>query len=58
MPIYQRNYAWEQDEIAALIQDVCDAFKDGRQTYFIGTLVPFHRGDQVYEVQVGNFDIL
>ena len=26
IPIYQRNYAWEKDEVFALIQDVFDAF--------------------------------
>ena len=25
IPIYQRNYAWEKDEISALIQDVYNA---------------------------------
>ncbi len=50
VPIYQRNYAWEKDEISALIQDVYDAFASQKQTYFIGTLVSFHKGDQVYEV--------
>ncbi|NIK70447.1 DUF262 domain-containing protein [Paenibacillus sp. BK720] len=50
VPIYQRNYAWEKDEISALIQDVFDAFTAKKQTYFIGTLVSFHKGDQVYEV--------
>ena len=50
VPIYQRNYAWEKDEISALIQDVYDAYSAKKQTYFIGTLVSFHRGEQVYEV--------
>lgn len=50
VPIYQRNFAWEKDEISALIQDVYDAFTTEKQTYFIGTLVTFHKGDQVYEV--------
>ncbi|MHB8091110.1 MAG: DUF262 domain-containing protein [Syntrophales bacterium] len=50
VPIYQRNYAWEKDEISALIQDVYDAWTAKKQTYFIGTLVSFHKGDQVYEV--------
>jgi hypothetical protein len=50
VPIYQRNYAWEKDEISALIQDVYDANIAKKQTYFIGTLVSFHKGDQVYEV--------
>lgn len=55
VPIYQRNYAWEDDEITALIQDVYDACLHNRNaskkgTYFIGTLVSYHKGDQVYEV--------
>ena len=50
VPIYQRNYAWEKDEISALIQDVYDAYIAKKFTYFIGTLVSFHKGDQVYEV--------
>lgn len=50
VPIYQRNYAWESDEISALIQDVYDAFVAKNKTYFIGTLVSFHKGDHVYEV--------
>lgn len=50
VPIYQRNYAWEKDEISALIQDVYDAYSSKKQSYYIGTLVSFHKGDQVYEV--------
>jgi len=50
VPIYQRNYAWEKDEISALIQDVYDAYDAKKEKYFIGTLVSFHKGDQVYEV--------
>ena len=50
VPIYQRNYAWQKDEISTLIQDVYDALYSGKETYYIGTLVSFHKGDQVYEV--------
>lgn len=55
VPIYQRNYAWEEDEITALIQDVYDAHVKNRNVsfknnYFIGTLVSYHKGDHVYEV--------
>ncbi len=51
VPIYQRNFAWEKDEISALIQDVYDACTAKEQNkYYIGTLVSFHKGDQVYEV--------
>src|SRR5690606_9771193 len=55
VPIYQRNNAWEDEEITALIQDVYDAYQKDKNstikgTYFIGTLVSYHKGDQVYEV--------
>ena len=50
VPIYQRNYAWEKEEISALIQDVYDAFQLSKSTYFIGTLVTFDKGDSIFEV--------
>ena len=51
IPIYQRNYAWEKDEITALVQDIYDAYrKDANRPYYIGTLVSYHKGERVYEV--------
>lgn len=51
VPVYQRNYAWEEDEITALIKDVYDMFQKSPQIpYYIGTLVTYKRGDNVYEV--------
>ena len=50
VPIYQRNYAWETDEIKALVQDVYDAFNVHKNAYYIGTLVTFHKGKHVYEI--------
>lgn len=51
IPVYQRNYAWEEDEITALIKDVYDSFvKNKNDFYYIGTLVTYRRGDSVYEV--------
>ncbi len=51
IPIYQRNYAWEKDEIAALISDVFDEFKKGAdKPYYIGTLVSYPKGDNTYEI--------
>lgn len=50
IPVYQRNYAWEEDEITALVKDVYDSFKNKKETYYIGTLVTYKRGDSVYEV--------
>lgn len=51
IPVYQRNYAWEEDEITALIKDVYDsACKNSKTPYYIGTLVTYKRGDSEYEV--------
>ncbi len=51
IPVYQRNYAWEDDEITALIKDVYDSFhKNEKAPYYIGTLVTYKRGDSEYEV--------
>ncbi|MCH5306719.1 MAG: DUF262 domain-containing protein [Prevotella sp.] len=50
IPIYQRNYAWEEDEITALIKDVYDSFCNRKPVYYIGTLVTYKREDNEYEV--------
>lgn len=48
IPIYQRNYAWEREEIYALIKDVYDSLK--KPVYYIGTLVTYKRDENIYEV--------
>lgn len=51
IPIYQRNYAWDECEITQLIQDIID-YLPGKCNYYIGTLVVFERMDgnhSVYE---------
>lgn len=51
IPVYQRNYAWEEDEITALIKDVYDSsHKKPKAPYYIGTLVTYKRGDNEYEI--------
>ena len=48
IPIYQRNYAWEREEIYALIKDVYDSLE--KSVYYIGTLVTYKREENVFEV--------
>lgn len=46
IPMYQRNYAWDEGEITQLIQDIIDYLPaEGavEQNYYIGTLVVFER---------------
>jgi hypothetical protein len=47
IPIYQRNYAWEESQISQLIQDVYDVHEDGN-TYYLGSLIVYKR-DDLYE---------
>ena len=53
IPIYQRNYAWEEAEVKQLIQDINDFAEDHPdKDYFIGTLVVYERfeaGKTIYE---------
>ena len=48
IPIYQRNYAWERDEIYTLIKDVYDSLE--KSVYYIGTLVTYKRDENIFEV--------
>lgn len=54
IPLYQRNYAWGEDEIAQLLQDLYENFKKFETNqdlnYFIGSLVVLKRKDGFYEV--------
>lgn len=48
IPMYQRNYAWDEGEITQLIQDIIDYLPvngAAEQNYYIGTLVVFERED-------------
>ena len=51
IPMYQRNYAWDEGEITQLIQDIIDyQLKPERKPYYIGTLVVFHgKNIEAYE---------
>lgn len=53
IPIYQRNYAWGQDEIRTFIQDVSDSMLARKPKYYIGTLITYKRADNIFEVVDG-----
>ena len=51
IPVYQRNYAWEEEQITTLVKDVYDSWqKNSSASYYIGTLVTYKRNDKEYEV--------
>ena len=53
IPIYQRNYAWGDDEIRSLLQDIkntCEKNKKQDKNYYIGSLVVYRRENGYFEV--------
>lgn len=54
IPMYQRNYSWEEGEITSLIQDIIDYMPKNDSSkshnYYIGTLVVYKRKDENIEV--------
>lgn len=50
IPIYHRNYAWEDKEISLLIQDLGNACQKSKDNYYIGSLVVYKRENGDFEV--------
>ena len=51
IPRFQRNYAWGEEAISQLIQDVIDYMNSNDkqdQNYYIGTLIVFEKKDEKY----------
>lgn len=47
IPIYQRNYEWENKQIEQLIEDIKDYYvEEDHKKYYIGTLIVDYRQDQ------------
>lgn len=50
VPIYQRNYAWEEKQIDQLIEDIDGAIGHGKENYFLGNLIVNQTDNNLYEV--------
>ncbi len=51
VPLYQRNFAWSEDEISRLLQDIYENFeKDPNSKYYIGSLIVLKRKNGDFEV--------
>ena len=50
IPLYQRPYAWGEDNIEQLIEDIDDISADGAQKYYLWSLVVAQKADGAYEV--------
>ena len=51
VPLYQRNFAWRRDEIEQLLQDIYEAYKTNKDSfYYIGSLIVLKRANGDFEV--------
>lgn len=51
IPLYQRNFAWEEPELEKLLQDIYESYSSNKQQYFLGSLVVIRRKNtNIYEV--------
>ena len=51
VPLYQRNFAWGEEELSRLLQDIYESFlKNPSGNYYIGSLVVLKRKNGYYEV--------
>ena len=51
VPLYQRNFAWTEEQIGQLLQDIYDNALNGQcGNYYLGSLVVLERKDGVWEV--------
>lgn len=50
VPLYQREYCWEDKEVTALFHDLSNAYDSENASYFLGTVVVILRDDETLEV--------
>lgn len=50
IPLYQRSYAWEREQIEKLIEDIADSIKYDNDNYYLGTLITNKKETGEYEV--------
>ena len=52
IPVYQREFAWSEGELIRLVKDIEDSRKEGKEEYYMGSLVTFFI-DGYYELVDG-----
>ncbi|MER8411923.1 DUF262 domain-containing HNH endonuclease family protein [Mesorhizobium sp. M0510] len=53
VPLNQRSYAWEKDEVTTLLDDLYRAFDAGEPIYFLGAIVLTRGANKQWEVADG-----
>lgn len=50
IPLYQRNFAWGEEQISRLLQDIYESMCSGDKHFYVGSLIVLQRGNGELEV--------
>ncbi len=58
VPVYQRPYSWEKEQIDTLLKDIFNAFKfDAREGYYTGNIIVYDKNEKI-EGHIAKYDII
>lgn len=59
VPVYQRPYSWDKEQVKVLLDDIQDAYRstDKEDGYYTGTLIIYDKGEKI-NVLVSKYDII
>lgn len=50
IPLYQRNFAWGEEQISRLLQDIYESMRTDDKNFYVGSLIVLQRGNGEFEV--------
>ena len=53
LPWHQRRYDWSKENVNELLIDLDEAFRENRESYFLGALVLVEKSDRTWEINDG-----
>ena len=58
VPVYQRPYSWDKEQIDTLLKDVFNAFKSGKKEgYYTGNIIVYDKNEKI-EGHIAKYDII
>ena len=53
VPWHQRQYDWDKENVNELLIDLDEAFRENRESYFLGAIVLVEKSDRTWEINDG-----
>ena len=53
VPWHQRQYDWSRENVNELLVDLDEAFRENRESYFLGAIVLVEKSDRIWEINDG-----